>query len=92
VSDLAITSRAIKESVKARAKWRKPSKGIFKINVDAGFKHVTGDGTTRVVIRDHMGTLIRGQAIWYKHDASVLIMEALAVRDGVKLASWFHTR
>jgi hypothetical protein len=34
-----------------------------------------------------MGTLIRGQAIWYKHDVSVLIMEALAVRDDVKLAS-----
>jgi hypothetical protein len=31
--------------------------------------------------------LIRAQALWYGHAAIVLTMEALAVRDGVKLAS-----
>jgi hypothetical protein len=34
----------------------------------------------------HEGSLIRGQAIWYSHAASILIMETIAVREGIKLA------
>ena len=39
-----------------------------------------------MIVRDHCGALLRGQAIWYGQTANVLIMEALAVRDGVRLA------
>jgi hypothetical protein len=42
---------------------------------------------SKTVLRDNNGVLIRGQTLWYGHAAIVLTMEALAVRDGVKLAS-----
>ena len=37
-------------------------------------------------IRDHSGTLVHGQAIWYEQSANALTMEAWAIRDGVQLA------
>jgi hypothetical protein len=40
-----------------------------------------------LVIRNHEGVLMRGQAIWYNHPASLFNMEALAVRGGVQLAT-----
>lgn len=37
-------------------------------------------------MRDHEGKLIRGKALWYHHAAnSFVMMEALAIRDGVRL-------
>jgi hypothetical protein len=71
---------------KVKSVWRKPNKGTVKINVDAGFTDLDRQGTTGVVVRDHNGRLIVGQALWYEHAASSLIMEAMAIRDGVRLA------
>ena len=39
-----------------------------------------------MVVRDHDGRLIQGQALWYDIAGSSLIMEAQAMRDGVRLA------
>jgi hypothetical protein len=39
-----------------------------------------------LVVRDHLGNLIRTQALWYEHAASASLMEALAIRDGARLA------
>jgi ribonuclease HI len=69
------------------ATWKPPAPEVIKINVDAGFRIENMDGTTGVVLRDHRGKLIRAQALWYKYAASPLIMEAEAVRDGVRLAT-----
>jgi ribonuclease HI len=66
--------------------WKKPREGTIKINVDAGFIEMDRQGTTGLVVRDHRGQLLLGQALWYEHAANSLIMEALAVRDGVQLA------
>jgi stage V sporulation protein SpoVS len=38
------------------------------------------------VVCDSMGALNRAQALWYENAASLLIMEALAIRDGIRLA------
>jgi hypothetical protein len=38
------------------------------------------------VVQISEGILIRGQAIWYEHAANASMMEALAIRDGVRLA------
>jgi ribonuclease HI len=75
-----------KQTHKKRPKWKPPSEGVVKLNVDAGFSKSSGEGTTGLVMRDHAGDLVRGQAVWYAHAANALIMEAIAVRDGVRLA------
>ncbi|KAM3369956.1 hypothetical protein ACQJBY_017677 [Aegilops geniculata] len=64
-------------------RWKPPASGIIKLNVDAGFSPNNNEGATGVIVRDHSGALLRGQAIWYGQTAIALIMEALAVRDGV---------
>ena len=37
--------------------------------------------------RCHNGQMLRGQSIWYGHVANSLTMEAVAIRDGVQIAS-----
>ena len=54
--------------------------GTFKMNVDASFLMSTAEGATGVVLRDHTGSLICGQALWYGKAPNALIVEALAVR------------
>jgi hypothetical protein len=68
----------------------KPDPGTPKINVDACFMADTREGATCLVIRDHEGHLVQGQALWYNVAANSLIMEAQAVRDGVRLAQERH--
>ncbi|KAK1684139.1 hypothetical protein QYE76_044987 [Lolium multiflorum] len=75
-----------KQTHKKRPKWKPPSEGVVKLNVDAGFSESSGEGMTGLVMRDHTGDLVRGQAVWYARAANALIMEAMAVRDGVRLA------
>jgi hypothetical protein len=86
-TDLAITGRTSKLSPKLCSKWQLPAPGLEKVNVDASFSNVSGKGATGLVIRNHEGLLMHGQAIWYNHAASVLNMEAVAIRDGVELAT-----
>jgi ribonuclease HI len=69
-----------------QARWKKPAQGVFKINVDASFHEEEMQGATGLVVRDHVGSLISAQALWYAHAASPMIMEARAIRDAVKLA------
>lgn len=42
--------------------------------------------STGLGVGNHEGTLIRAQALWYEVRSSTLVMEALAVREGVQLA------
>ena len=56
------------------------------MNVDASFQVNSNEGATGLVLCDHSGSLIRGQALWYGQAENALIMEAFAVRDGTKLA------
>jgi ribonuclease HI len=88
VTDLSIEGQARGASTpKKRASWQPPKEGILKLNVDASFQISTGEGASGLVVRDHVGILKRGQAIMYENVSTVLIMEALAIRDGVKLAA-----
>lgn len=73
-------------SGKVKAKWHPPDEGFLKINVDASFLLQCSEGATGLVIRDSAGVLVRGRAIWYGQVANTLIIEALAVRDGIILA------
>lgn len=85
--DLNISGRSSASATrKSEAKWYAPVGDVLKLNVDASYVPHTSEGATGLLLRDHEGKMLRGQAIWYGHAASTLIMEALAVRDGVRLA------
>jgi hypothetical protein len=72
--------------IRAAPWWKSPYHGAVKLNVDAAFRLDNGEGATACVVRDSSGSLIRAQAIWYEFGSSSLIMEAEALRDGVRLA------
>jgi ribonuclease HI len=75
-----------KRPPKKKDRWKAPDEGVIKINTDVSFLEATMSGGTGLVVRDHRGSLIRGQAIWYGDGASALIMEARAILDGARLA------
>ena len=83
--DLAqLGKKKILKPVKPTPSWTKPIDGFLKINVDAGFIAEARERTTGLFIRDQSGGLMAAQALWYNDAASSLIMEAVAVRDGVQ--------
>lgn len=64
--DLTLTGQASgKQYHKEWPRWKPPASGIIKLNVDAGFSPNNNEGATGVIVRDHSGALLRGQAIWY---------------------------
>ena len=67
-------------------RWTPPKKEVLKVNTDASFDVDTSSGSTGVVVRDYRGAMLRGQALWYDHVSSARVMEAVAIRDGVRLA------
>jgi ribonuclease HI len=86
--DLAITGqKSSNTKPKTRVQWKPLQAGVSKLNVDASFVQSSGEGSSGLVLRKSDGTLVRGQAIWYGHAANSLIMETIAVRDGIQLAS-----
>lgn len=58
----------------------------IKIIIDASFLSHTLERATGLMLRDNIGSLLRGQAIWYGQAPNAMIMETLAVQDGVRLA------
>lgn len=52
-----------KKKMPVRVRWKPPDSGVVKINVDAGYYDQQRQGSTGMVVRDHSGALIRGQAI-----------------------------
>lgn len=68
------------------SQWRPPPKGWHKINVDTSFLLPTGIVISGVVVRDEKGNLLTG--CYRRHVAhSSLMAEALAIRDGMVLAT-----
>ena len=53
---------------------------------DAAFYVEQWQGATGLVLRDELGSFVRGSAKWYAHCLDALTMEALACRDGLLLA------
>jgi ribonuclease HI len=76
----------IQKPVVERGRWKPPDSGFIKINVDAGYNADQKNGSVGVVVRNHEGMLLRATALWFAHAASALILEAEAVRAGIRLA------
>ena len=66
---------------KTRIKWRKPGRGVMKLNFDGSSSNLDGS-TTGYIIRDSEGKHI---TLGYKHigKQSPLMAEALSLREGV---------
>ena len=73
-------------------RWECPQDGWLKCNTDGAFYDRSGQGATGAVLRDSSGNFIRGSAKWYDHCLDALIVEALACRDGLRLAIQFGAR
>jgi ribonuclease HI len=71
---------------KACEKWKPPDPGFIKINADGAFNVAAQEGASGVIARAYDGSFIMASAHWYPNAASALIMEAMAVRDGVRWA------
>ncbi|XP_050207855.1 uncharacterized protein LOC126657236 [Mercurialis annua] len=67
-------------------RWVPPDKGIFKINVDAGFDRSRKIYSTGVVIRDWEGRVRVTEERWYQGHPEVSLGEACAIRNGIRLA------
>lgn len=77
-----------KEDKKERKqeKWKLPADGVLKLNTDGAFDGTKFRGGTGAVIRDSRGSMIRAESRWYDHLEDAEQAEALAVRDGLKMA------
>ena len=71
---------------KRKEKWKPPDEGIIKINTDASFFSSAMNGGTGFIVRDHMGYMIRAQALWHNHASSEMCMEAMAICEGIRHA------
>ena len=58
----------------------------MKINSDAAFQAVSDVRAMACIIRDHQGGFMVAQARWYNRALDACMMEALACRDGLRLA------
>lgn len=64
----------------------RPTRGAVKINCDAAWNSLTGEGGIGVIARDHEGRVLGG-AHSSERSASIVTIEASAVYEGVKLAT-----
>jgi hypothetical protein len=76
-----------KKTQKTKARWLPPAAGFLKINTSASFMDDTLPGSMGLEIRNHQGNLVYAQAIWYEHATSARSVEALAIRDAIRLAT-----
>lgn len=67
-------------------RWQAPADSWIKCNADGAFFQDWGRGATGVVLRDHNGAYMAGQALYYGQCLDALTTEAMACRDGLVLA------
>jgi ribonuclease HI len=66
-------------------RWSPPAPGMLKINSDGAFLQDRGTGAAGAVVRDSSGNFCAASARWLGPVGSVLIAEAEAIRDGLRL-------
>jgi ribonuclease HI len=72
--------------IKIAAVWKKPDSVTLKINVDASFNKENNSGATGLVVRDSDGLLIQAHAKWTDFAANSLVLEAVAILEGIRFA------
>jgi hypothetical protein len=84
---LCLDMKSNKMDARPADQWRPPEDGCVKVNSDGSFDAARGQGAGAAVLRDHRGQILAAQAKWFGSVQEVLVTEALAARDGLKLAS-----
>nr|POF00754.1 putative ribonuclease h protein [Quercus suber] len=69
------------------SKWKAPPTGFFKINTDAAAFDGGGNSCIGVVIRDNLGNVLAASSKVLAASFSTKISEALAMQEGVLLAT-----
>lgn len=91
MSVLAITNNYhkafMKNSAIVQQRWSRPEPKFTKLNVDAAYFPDVGGGATAAVLRDEKGTFLAAQCNYIPYAADVVSTEAIAMRDGLSLAS-----
>jgi ribonuclease HI len=67
-------------------RWVPPPEGCVKINSDGSFDCSSNQGAGAAVIRNHEGIVLAATTKWYGPIHDALVAEALAAREGLKLA------
>ena len=67
-------------------KWQAPSQGWVKVNTDTAFYESSNNGASACVLRGHTGNFYEARAPWYVQVLDACTMEAMACRDGIKMA------
>jgi ribonuclease HI len=84
---LCLDMKSNKMDARLADQWHPPEDGCVKVNSDGSFDVARGQGAGAAVLRDHRGQILAAQAKWFGSVQEVLVTEALAARDGLKLAS-----
>jgi hypothetical protein len=91
MSILAMAAHSKKASSKpldnGATSWSRPLPRQVKINVDAAFCADQAEGAVGVVARDYKGQFIAAATRHLPHVSSVMMAEALAMKDGLSLAN-----
>jgi ribonuclease HI len=75
-----------REPTKQREHWRCPPDGVVKVNCDGGFRADEMMGSAGAVVRNSDGSFIGASARWMPSVSSVLVAEAEACKEGLRLA------
>jgi ribonuclease HI len=68
-------------------RWKRPEPRQLKLNVDASFHEDSRAGATGAVIRDYKGRFLAACSKKLPNVASMTMAEAMAMKDGLELAS-----
>jgi ribonuclease HI len=67
--------------------WKIPEPRQLKLNVDASFHEDSKDGATHVILWDYQGRFIAACSRFLPNVASLMMAEALVMKDGLELIS-----
>jgi hypothetical protein len=88
LEDLASLKPQLKPAEpKRKDTWKRPEQGWVKVNADAAFDAENHTGSAGVVIQDQDGLVVAAAARWLNNVPDALTVEALAVKEGLELAS-----
>jgi ribonuclease HI len=89
-SILSIAANAAKAQSKTttqRVRWSRPPPRITKVNVDGSFHSDSHTGSVGAILRDYEGKFVAASSIYLPNIASAAAAEALAMKEGLDLAS-----
>jgi hypothetical protein len=85
-SNFATAAKSKDESGIRKHGWKRPSKGLIKLNVDASFDENTKTGATGAILRDFKGFFLAASNCFIAYADGVDSAEVIALKQGLELA------